>query len=145
MNNDTLSKNILDFKNSIEQYKYSFNSVGNLFFKKNSDVFNERFLKLDVSNLEYHTSRLFEIYNIDFEEFTTNTSYDREQEFQKLENTIQELRQKIESSQSTVNVDSIKNSENLANKDVIIQLRIDMNQGKNESDFSNLFPYLPIK
>ena len=35
------------------KYEFSFNSIGNLFFKENSSILNQQFLKLIVSNLEY--------------------------------------------------------------------------------------------
>ena len=66
---------INSFRNGTLDYEFSFNSVGNLFFKKNSDVFNQQFLKLIVSNLEYDDDKISKIYNLEFEEFKSVKIY----------------------------------------------------------------------
>ena len=137
---------INSFRNGTLDYKFSFNSVGNLFFKKNSDVFNQQFLKLIVSNLEYDDDKISKIYNLEFEEFKSenkpkNSMTDEtENKIQELENNIEDLRSQLKSNTTSTDVDRLKAELN-ANRDIIIQLRIDSGEGTSPDDFSDEFPY----
>jgi len=137
---------ITSFRNGTLNYEFSFNSVGNLFFKKNSKVFNQQFLKLIVSNLEYDDEKISKIYNLEFEEFKSedkpsdSMSEEVKDNIQKLENNIKDLQSKLNSNTTSTDVDRL-NSELKANKDIIIQLRIDSGEGVTDEDFSEEFPY----
>ena len=137
---------ITSFRNGTLNYEFSFNSVGNLFFKKNSKVFNQQFLKLIVSNLEYDDEKISKIYNLEFEEFKSedkpsdSMSEEVKDNIQKLENNIKDLQSKLNSNTTSTDVDRL-NSELKANKDIIIQLRIDSGEGVTDKDFSEEFPY----
>ena len=63
------------FRNGTLKYEFSFNSIGNLFFKENSSILNQQFLKLMVSNLEYDDDKISKIYNLEFEEFKSAKIY----------------------------------------------------------------------
>ena len=141
---------ISSFRNGTLNYEFSFNSVGNLFFKKNSNVFNQQFLKLIVSNLEYDDEKISKIYNLEFEEFksenkpSNSISEEVEHKIQKLENNVKELQSQLNSNTTSTDVDRL-NSELKANKDIIIQLRIDAGEGVTSEDFSGEFPYFSEK
>jgi hypothetical protein len=64
-------KEIDGFRNNTLNYSYSYNSEGNLFFKQDSEVFEEQFLKLQTKNSEYDYQKFFKLYNPDFVEFQT--------------------------------------------------------------------------
>ena len=135
------------FRNGTLVYKFSFNSIGNLFFKENSSILNQQFLKLMVSNLEYDDEKISKIYNLEFEEFKSenkpknSTTDESENKIQELKNNIEDLRSKLNSNTTSVDVDRLK-SELKANRDVIIQLRIGSGEGNSSDDFSDQFPYL---
>ena len=137
---------ISSFRNGTLNYEFSFNSVGNLFFKKNSNVFNQQFLKLIVSNLEYDDEKISKIYNLEFEEFksenkpSNSISEEVEHKIQKLENNVKELQSQLKSNTTSTDVDRLKAELN-ANRDIIIQLRIDSGEGTSPDDFSDEFPY----
>jgi protein associated with RNAse G/E len=109
-------------------------------------VFNQQFLKLIVSNLEYDDEKISKIYNLEFEEFKSedkpsdSMSEEVKDNIQKLENNIKDLQSKLNSNTTSTDVDRL-NSELKANKDIIIQLRIDSGEGVTDKDFSEEFPY----
>ena len=134
------------FRNGTLKYEFSFNSIGNLFFKENSSILNQQFLKLMVSNLEYDDDKISKIYNLEFEEFksenkpTNSMTDESENKIQELENNIEDLRSQLKSNTTSTDVDRLK-SELHANRDIIIQLRIDSGEGTSSDDFSDEFPY----
>jgi len=109
-------------------------------------VFNQQFLKLIVSNLEYDDDKISKIYNLEFEEFKSenkpkNSMTDEaENKIQELENNIKDLRSQLKSNTTSKDVDRLK-AELYANRDIIIQLRIDSGEGTSSDDFSDEFPY----
>lgn len=139
------NKEVVDFRNGILMYEYSFNSVGNLFFKPDSDIFNQSFLKIPVTNFEYDTKKIGDLYNLKFEEFSGTLSVvERDPVISTLERTVEELKSKLAVETNSSDIDRLS-SEILANKDIIIQLRISAGEGSVTDDFSDEFPYFPKK
>ena len=139
------NKEITNFRNGILTYEYSFNSVGNLFFKTDSDVFNQSFLKIPVTNFEYDTKKIGELYNLKFEEFSETTAViEKDPVISTLERNVEELKSKLDAATNSSDMDRLS-SEILASKDLIIQLRISSGEGSSSDDFSDEFPYFPKK
>ena len=137
------------FRNGVLNYTYSFNSVGNLFFKSNSKQFNQQFLKVDIKNLEYNNTKLLKLYPIEFEEFVINndnvplqsTSNEQSSKISDLENQVVDLQSQLEVANQSLSQKDKTDAQVMAARDVIIQLRISNGQGKDPSQFSDRFPY----
>jgi hypothetical protein len=166
-NINKFGSDITSFRNGTLDYKYNFNSAGNLFFKENSDVFNENFLKILVKNSGYDVSKLAKLYNLSFEEFKssdqssdqspskeTNVSVSLEKKLVDSSRLISELKSQISSSSSTNSDDAVYKlrSELKASRDTIVELRISAGEGESPEDFGDEFPFylkkdttIPIK
>ena len=139
------NKEISGFRNGTLEYEYSFNSVGNLFFKRSSEVFNQSFLKIPVENFEYDVRKIGELYSLKFEEFSESPpETDRNSVVSELERTVEELRLKLKV-ESDDSVQDRLTSEVLASKDLIIQMRISAGEGRFPEEFSDEFPYFSKK
>ena len=148
-NLNAFGKEVQDFRNGVLDYTYSYNSVGNLFFDDLGVEFNKTFLKVPVKVLEYDVSKLKSVYSLGFEEFNLPSSdstqpTDSDAEIESLKQTISKLNSLIESSSNLSEINNLK-SEVMANRDVIVQLRISSGEGSSPSDFSTEFPYFPKK
>lgn len=140
------SKVIDDFE-KYGTYEYKFDEGGNLIFKKNPTNFTEQYVSIPLINYVYDDQKINSFYNTEFLEFipTSNEieSNTENQNLINIETENQELKDRL--SLLTEKVDqNITESERLATKQVIIDLRISLNQGVSERDFSTSFPYLPI-
>lgn len=136
------------FRNGVLNYTYSFNSVGNLFFKSNSKQFNQQFLKIDVKNLEYDVEKLKKLYPTDFEEFIVNNenvisqnSIEQDEKISNLENQVVDLQSQLEVANQSLNEKDAMDAQKMAIRDVIIQLRISNGEGSDVSEFNDEFPY----
>lgn len=140
-------KEMTDFRNGILDYKYSFNSVGNLFFKTDGGMFNQSFLKIPVANFQYDVKKIGELHKLNFEEFTETAPTSVVEEnpiISELERTVYELKNRLEISLDHSDRDKLI-SDILASKDLIIQMRISAGEGDSSADFSDEFPYFPEK
>lgn len=133
-------------------YEYKFDSLGNLTFNSSSKDFSQNFLSFPLTNFSYDNNKVKSFYDTVFTEFIPSTrslSSNTENVSdvkQKLDAAIEEnktLSQKLDSliSQSESN-DSEANT--MATKQVILELRKQLGQGRTDSDFSEDFPYAPI-
>ena len=136
------------FRNGVLDYTYSFNSVGNLFFKSNSKQFNQQFLKIDVKNLEYDVEKLKKLYPTDFEEFIVNNenvisqnSIEQDEKISNLENQVVDLQSQLEVANQSLSQKDKTDAQVMAARDVIVQLRISNGEGNDPSQFSDRFPY----
>lgn len=146
---NTFGKEIQDFRNGVLDYTYSYNSVGNLFFDDLGSEFNRTLLRVPVKVMEYDVNKLKSVYSLDFEEFNVPASAsiepsERDVEIESLKQTISNLNSLIESSNNLSEINNLK-SEVMANRDVIVELRISSGEGSSPSDFSTEFPYFPKK
>ena len=144
------SQEITNFK-KYGTYNYVFDEVGNEIVNPSSSVFQEVYFSLPLSNYNYNDSKILSFYNPDFTEFvpTTPTSslpiFPQEvidqinavtyQNIQ-LQNQLDNLIANSEFDTGSADVQVVK--------DVIVNLRIQLNQGTSASDFENVFPYSPI-
>lgn len=140
------SKEIDDFE-KYGIYDYKFDEGGNLVFKENPIYFTEQFVSIPLIDYVYDVQKIISFYNIEFSEFLPTTiqseSITQNIESSNLETENKELKEQL--SLLTERVDeNITESERLAIKQVILELRISLNQGIAERDFSTTFPYLPL-
>ena len=147
-----------DFSTNIQQfqqngtYEYKFDPVGNLIFNSSSADFSQVYLSLPLTNVVYNDSKISGFYITDFEEFIpTTVTAPVTSSNEDLSNQLSTLQQENEQLQSQLN-NMISQStttnpaaDSEASKQVILELRKAMGQGRVDSDFSDTFPYTPIK
>lgn len=140
---------INDFRNGNLQYTYSFNSVGNLLFKNESSMFNEQYLKLDLTDYTLNENKISEFYDIEFKEFKTEPTIPQilddniKLQIQQLESEVSELQNKVNTFTDIEDQNyDIQNKLN-SYKDAIIELRIKNGEGRSPDDFISDFPFTP--
>ncbi len=148
---DPFAKDIENFQR-YGTYAYEFDPMGNLIFNSSSTDFSQVYLSVPIKNVVYNSVKLDAFYDPNFVEFAPTTS--------STENTssIGELQQQIDVIQQEnitlkTQLDSLiaesessgSSANTLATKQVILELRKSLGQGRVESDFSDTFPYTPIK
>ena len=145
---NTFGTEIEQFRNNNFEYVYSFNSVGNLFFK-DGGTFNQTFLMLSGSRFGYDDDNIQKLLDLNFTEFqdtsvTQSVSTDFEAIANQLNSEVLNLQSLLLSAQ--VDGQDISAYVSQVNKDkaMIVSLRILLGQGKTEADFSDVFPYLPL-
>jgi hypothetical protein len=126
--------------------------VGNLIFNSSSVDFSQVYIAFPLSNLVYNDSKLNSFFNPEFTEFIPNSgSVDTtinvdnlqqeldivQQENTTLKNQLDYLISQNESSSSI--------ADSMATKQVILELRKAIGQGRVDTDFSLTFPYTAIK
>lgn len=143
------SKQINDFESS-GVYTYKFDQVGNQILNPSSSTFQENYVAFSLNNIYYNNDKILLFYNPSFEEFTTSSitqslsilpdNLQQQLDATALTNQLltQQLTDLLESTE-----DSSLVADNMAIKDVIIQLRISLGEGIQISDFDDVFPYLP--
>jgi hypothetical protein len=140
------SKEIDDFE-KYGTYDYKFDEGGNLVFKENPVYFTEQYLSIPLVDYVYDVQKITSFYNTEFSEFLPTTVQsesitetvgpsDLETENKELKEQLSLLTEKMD--------ENITESERLAIKQVILELRIALKQGIAERDFSTTFPYLPL-
>jgi len=146
-NLNKFGSDISSFRNGSFSYTASYNSLGNLYFKKEGEFLNEEFLKLSCVNLEYDDDKFSKIHPIKFTEFVdiseekTSLSEEDLLKIQQLEYEVDSLKKEISSNHS---IDEVLRLESAvkSDKDLIIQLRISAGEGNVVEDFVDKFPYL---
>lgn len=131
-------------------YTYKFDQVGNLNFDSSSSDFSRVYLAMPLRNVVYNNTKIQAFYDPTFTEFVPPTqslmtddgeSQQRvgvlEEENASLRNQLNTLTTQTESDDSAAN--------QLATKQVILELRKSLGQGRVDSDFSEDFPYAPVK
>lgn len=128
-------------------YDYKFDEGGNLVFKKIPTDFTEQYLSIPLIDYVYDNQKISSFYNTEFSEFLPTTVQSvvvsENQESFNLETENKELKERLSFLTEMVD-ENITESERLAIKQVILELRISLKQGIAERDFSVTFPYLPI-
>jgi uncharacterized protein (UPF0335 family) len=131
-------------------YEYKFDSVGNLTFNSSSTDFSQVYLAFPLQNVFYNNGKIKTFYNVDFEEFVPQELTSSAQQITALEEQMQVLQQENITLKSQLDTVIAENSDSgsvdvLATKQVIFELRKALGQGRVESDFSEDFPYTPVK
>ena len=150
---DNLNKfntEIKGFVNNTLNYKYSYNSIGNLFFTDSGSVFNQTYLFVSESQLQYNDNNMSQIYDLNFEEFvdvlpaTQSVPVDFSGLVDQLNQQVLSLQDQLSLATTDSNALSNLTSQVDADRGVIVQLRIQLGEGSTDSDFSQTFPYLPL-
>lgn len=148
---EKFSKQITDFER-YGTYVYKYDSVGNVIFNSASNYFSEVYLALPLFNFVYNNSKINEFYDPNFVEFiptdteltssvdVSQIKFELESEKYKNEELTQRLSSLISISETNTSDVDIK-----AAKQVILELRKSLGQGRVDSDFSEDFPYTPVK
>jgi len=146
-----------DFSQDIQNFQrygtyiYKFDNVGNMTFDSSSANFNQVYVAFPLSNIVYNKSKIETMYNIAFEEFvpqtivqTTAAEDNLQQQLDVMAGENATLKTQLDSiiSQSETNGSA---ADQMAIKQVILDLRKAVGQGRVESDFSDTFPYTPIR
>jgi hypothetical protein len=131
-------------------YVYKFDDVGNLTFNSSSADFSQVYLSFNLQNIVYNINKVESFYNPTFTEFTPiqvtssvvniteiqNKSNDLEAENVTLKTQLDTLTSQIDEAGAASNIE--------ATKQVILELRKSLGQGRVDTDFSEDFPYAPI-
>lgn len=143
------SINIDAFKKTGD-YSYQIDAGGNLFLNAQSDQFNQHYVSLPLSNISYSIDKIESFYSSTFTEFVNTTSsigsssVELQSQLSTKEAENDTLKQKLNDIILAQQSNNPKADE-LAVKQLVISLRISLNQGATDADFNSIFPYLPLK
>ena len=144
------SPNILEFQQN-GTYEYKFDAVGNLYFNSSSADFSQVYLALPLTNVVYDNAKIKKFYDPNFLEFSPDTgSVESTASLDTLTQQLGIIQQ--ENSTLKVQLDNlIAESGNTSNasdsqvvKQVILELRKAVGQGRIDANFSDTFPYAPL-
>ena len=133
-------------------YTYLYDSVGNMTFDSSSVNFNQVYVAFPLQNIVYDNAKIKTMYNVEFEEFVPQTNAISETEtltdLQDQLVTVQQENDALKEQLNTI-IDQVSNNSADVNlvavKQVILELRKAVGQGRVTSDFSDTFPYTPIR
>lgn len=144
------SSNILQFRQN-GTYEYKFDAVGNLYFNSSSADFSRVYLALPLTNVVYDNAKIKKFYDPSFLEFSPDTGS------VELASSLDTLTQQLgiiqqENSTLKVQLDNlIAENSNISNasdsqvvKQVILELRKTLGQGRIDANFSDTFPYASL-
>lgn len=106
---------------------------------------NQRYVEFGLQNYIYDNDKIRTLYDVDIKEFSIPSVA---VVTDIVEDTSRQLRDENESLRNQLNAVITADNQNSASavidasKDVIIKLRINLNEGKRADDFSDVFPYL---
>jgi len=143
------STNILEFQQN-GTYEYKFDAVGNLYFNSSSVDFSQVYLSLPLTNVIYDNNKIKKFYDPTFFEFSPDT---RSVELASNLDSLTQQMGIIQQENSTLKVqldNLIAENNNTSNasdsqvvKQVILELRKALGQGRIDANFSDTFPYIP--
>jgi hypothetical protein len=132
-------------------YNYTFDNVGNSVFNSSSANFNQVYLAFPLQNVVYDNVKIKSMYIVDFQEFIPQTASLSPtasiEDLQQQLDVIQQENTTLKGQLDTVvaqTQDSGSAADIMATKQVILELRKSLGQGRVDSDFSTDFPYTPI-
>jgi hypothetical protein len=132
-------------------YSYEYDEVGNVIFNSASNDFSQVYLAFPLPNFVYDTTKIVSFYDPTFTEFvpptTTVAAPDAEQlqgDLEAAQQTNAELVKQLDDL-IAVNESTPSLADQTAAKQVILELRKSLGEGRVDSDFSSDFPYMPVK
>jgi len=144
------SQEIHDFQRG-GVYIYRFDNVGNMTFDSSSVNFNQVYVAFPLRNVIYNSSKIKTLYNTKFEEFIPHVNIETTQSVDNLQQQLDIVQQENMTLKSHLDSVISKNensgsvAEKMATKQVILELRKAVGQGRIDTDFSETFPYTPIR
>jgi hypothetical protein len=146
-----------DFSMDIDQfqkdgtYTYEFDDAGNLYFNSASTDFSQVYLSLPLTNVSYNSARIEKFYNPTFLEFIPTTivtsSAPSTEDLQAQLGVVQQENITLKSQLDNViaeNETTSNSSDSQVVKQIILELRIALGQGRVAANFSDTFPYAPL-
>jgi hypothetical protein len=147
------SKDIDNFE-KYGTYTYEFDEAGNIVANSQSDKFSQVYLAFSLENINYNEGKIKSFYDENFVEFIPLSQEEREQTEEEIREIQENLEAEIVKNEQLTEqlndlIEKTESNEPMANtmatKQVIIELRRALGEGDVESDFSDEFPYTPIK
>jgi len=132
-------------------FSYKFDDVGNVILNPSSSIFQQFYIALPLTVVNYNNTKLTSFYDVTFTEFTPPASgsmakslpndvvdqiNDLQTQNDDLQNRLNTLIAESELDNSAANVELVK--------DIIVALRIQLGQGTTTNDFQTSFPYAPL-
>lgn len=126
-------------------FNNNLDDAGNINLNTDPIEINQRYIEFGLKNYLYNNEQIKLLYDVDIKEFAKPTS---SIVINTTDTTVSQLTQENESLRNQLNAVIAADNQNSASavvdasKDVIINLRIKLNEGKTSDDFSDAFPYL---
>lgn len=131
-------------------YAYRFDEVGNMILNPSSSVFQNHFIAFNLRDFIYDKSKISSFYDANFTEFIPQTTSSVGPEIptpESVELAAAALENAILSAQLdqlvSQNEQVSTSATDQVTKNIIIDLRIQLGEGKSEADFQDVFPYMP--
>ena len=130
-------------------YNYQFDSVGNEILNPSSSTFQQVYFSLPLGNFVYNNSKILSFYDPTFTEFVAVPTTSSTASLQDVTSQLTDITNQNEQLQSQLSSFIASSQENTGSADVqsvkniITNLRIQLGQGNIESDFQDVYPYLP--
>ena len=131
-------------------YIYNFDNVGNMIFNSSSANFSQVYVAFPLQNVFYDASKIESFYNPNFIEFQMSSSTGVVDVI-----SIQDQLDAVQAENLALKVqlDTILSAEIIsdesgnveATKRLILELRKALGEGQIDSDFSEIYPYAPLK
>lgn len=145
-----------NFDQDIQNYKrygtytYKFDNVGNVVLNSSSSNFNQVYVAFPLQNAVFDNSKIETMYNVNFEEFIPQTEATSSVNVDDLLQQITTIQSENESLKTqldyvVVQSETASAADQLAAKQVILELRKALGEGTLDTDFSDTFPYTPIR
>lgn len=147
-----------DFSVEIDQfvkygtYEYRFDEAGNIPLNPSSPDFNRNYVSVPLQNFNFRANKIMSYYDVNLTEFVPTTPEEQvsvsvSKEFQDELDNLKAENQSLTEQLNTViesSSDDMSAAERDAVKEVIIELRKKLGEGRVGSDFSEDFPYTAI-
>jgi hypothetical protein len=145
------TKNIYEFE-QYGTYTYKLDSVGNFIFNSSSADFSQVYIAFPLKMIVLNDAKVEGFYSSEFEEFvpaSSATSADVEsdafnQQLATLREENETLKNQLDELVETSSKD-ISPADQMATKQVILELRKALGQGRVDGDFSDTFPFTPLR
>lgn len=134
-------------------YTYKFDEVGNVAMSLQSEDFSKVYLAFPLNNFVYDSAKIESFYDAAFTEFIPASQIEQKKVAAEIRQVQADLvAEKEKNAELTAQLDTLITSSESdsskaasdATKQVILELRKELGQGRVESDFSTDFPYTPI-
>jgi len=126
-------------------FNNNLDDVGNINLFTDPIDINQRYIEFGLNNYLYNNEQIASLYDVEIKEFAIPKPISI---INDIDNNTNQLVQENENLRNQLNAIISADNQNSASavidasKDIIIKLRIQLNEGKTSDDFSDAFPYL---
>lgn len=146
------SQDIYNFR-QYGTYAYKFDQAGNLNFNSSSSDFSQVYVSFPLTNIVLNDAKIGGFYNVEFEEFVPSTGSvdvaasadDLQIQLDTIAAENEDLKTQLDTYIAQAQSDTSSAASIEATKQVILELRKALGQGRVDSDFSDTFPYTPFR